>query len=347
MKIAIFAGRKNNGIIPEPLGGTGLYRQYLPHEMMSKWGHEVQFTDVADFNNLRNFDLVQFSKSYFVHAMDVVRKLRQAGVKTMIDYDDYWVLPQSHYLYDAYRKQNTTRILDSALREFDYVTCTTPLLRDEIAKINPNVEVFENAVDPDNPQFRIVKQESDSVRFGWVGGHCHYPDLVMLDGNIQRLNGEFNVSLFGHDNQKNSVYDRFAQVLSGRYKLIKENKFLIYRGTTARKYTQFYNLIDVALAPLVGDKFNSMKSELKMVEAGFMKKAMVVSDVWPYRYLINDKNCLSVAHKHHWSKQMQKFINNPSMIEDYGEELYESVKDKYDLHKVTKRREQWYESIVI
>ena len=347
MKIGVFAGRR--GMYqgkPIPLGGSGRYRQYLPHELMAQWGHEVIFTDLVDFNILKDYDIVQFSKSNFVQALPLIEDLKKAGVKTVIDYDDFWSLPSSHYLELAYKSQGTTKLLIDTLRLFDYITVTTPLLRDEVAKINPNVAVFENAVDPLNPQFAIRDSPSENVRFGWVGGHCHYGDILMLDGSPQRLNGKFEISLFGHDRKEGSVYDLFGFILSGRLKLVNENRFNIYEGTTAIKYTQFYNKIDVALAPLVDDKFNSLKSELKMIEAGFMKKAMIVSDVWPYKYVINDSNCLTVKHKHHWSKQMQKLINDPNRIEDLGEALYESVKDKYDLEKVTRRREEWYQSII-
>jgi len=98
--------------------------------------------------------------------------------------------------------------------------------------------------------------------------------------------------------------------------------------------------------PLVNNFFNSMKSELKIVEAGFMRKAAIVSDVEPYRSLLTDSNCLKVSVKPHWKKRMQRLINNPRQAEDLGEALYETVKDKFDLIQVTRRREQFYKSIL-
>jgi glycosyltransferase involved in cell wall biosynthesis len=47
-----------------------------------------------------------------------------------------------------------------------------------------------------------------------------------------------------------------------------------------------------------------------------------------------------------WSKYIKKLIQNPSMIVDMGERLYETVKDKYDLRKVTNDRAEWYKSII-
>ncbi len=62
-----------------------------------------------------------------------------------------------------------------------------------------------------------------------------------------------------------------------------------------------------------------------------------------------DGNALLVdEHKNHsdWSKYIKKLIQNPSMITDMGERLYETVKDTYDLRNVTKNRAEWYKTLV-
>ena len=339
MNIAIYGQRE--------YGGTGLYRLHMPHELMSDWGHKILFTDSLNVDDYLDYDIFIASKSWFLPARQLVYKLKVRGIITIIDFDDYWVLPQSHILYKDYKKHDTSKLLIGALELFDYVTCTTPLLRDAIRQINPRVEVFENAVNPNLQQFVVDCPKTENIRFGWVGGHCHGVDIALLDGTPQKLQGKFNINLFGYDRKVGSVYEEFAEILSGRRSLVfrEPKQFFLYDGKSAREYTQFYNHFDVALAPLVDDKFNSMKSELKMVEAGFMRKACIVSDVYPYRYVINDKNCLTVVHKQHWAKRMQKLINNPSMTYDLAEALYESVKDKYHIETVTKRREQWYDGL--
>ena len=47
-----------------------------------------------------------------------------------------------------------------------------------------------------------------------------------------------------------------------------------------------------------------------------------------------------------WSKFIKKLVNNPNLITDMGERLYETVKDTYDLRNVTKARAEWYKTIV-
>ncbi len=104
--------------------------------------------------------------------------------------------------------------------------------------------------------------------------------------------------------------------------------------------------------------FNRMKSQLKVIEAGFYKKALIASNIGPYS--LDLKHCLKngelvdgnallvdeVRNHSDWAKYMEKLIKNPNMAKDMGERLYETVKDKYDLNIVTKDRAEFYKSIL-
>jgi glycosyltransferase involved in cell wall biosynthesis len=124
-------------------------------------------------------------------------------------------------------------------------------------------------------------------------------------------------------------------------------------------YATNYNTFDVSLAPLVDSMFNANKSQLKVIEAGFFKKAIIASDVDPFTIDLisavdegkfNDKgNALLVGSKKNhkdWAKHMKRLVENPNMIEDLGNRLYETVKDTYSLKKVCKDRVEFFKSII-
>ena len=117
-----------------------------------------------------------------------------------------------------------------------------------------------------------------------------------------------------------------------------------------QNYGTNYNYIDISLAPLVDTVFNNNKSQLKAIESGFHKKALIASDVNPYKLdLVHGKNALLVdPNKNHkmWLKHMKYLMNNPNLVEDLGESLYETVKDKYSLATVSKQRVEFFKSIV-
>ena len=49
------------------------------------------------------------------------------------------------------------------------------------------------------------------------------------------------------------------------------------------KYANNYNLFDVSLAPIEENVFNKVKSQLKVIEAGFHKKAIIAQNFGPYQ----------------------------------------------------------------
>ena len=125
------------------------------------------------------------------------------------------------------------------------------------------------------------------------------------------------------------------------------------------KYALNYNTFDVSLAPLFESVFNANKSQLKVIEAGFHKKAIIASETDPYTLdlisavdsgVINNKgNALLVNPKRNhkdWAKHMKRLVENPNLIEDLGNRLYETVKDKFSLRKVCQDRVEFFKSII-
>jgi glycosyltransferase involved in cell wall biosynthesis len=47
-----------------------------------------------------------------------------------------------------------------------------------------------------------------------------------------------------------------------------------------------------------------------------------------------------------WAKYIKKLVDNPNLITDLGERLYETVKERYDLNLVTKTRADFYKSLI-
>jgi glycosyltransferase involved in cell wall biosynthesis len=173
-----------------------------------------------------------------------------------------------------------------------------------------------------------------------------------------------------------TVWARYEEIFTGRYNLVdeKQKEFLLkfkeedYVSDTEPFYTRIwtkpvtsyaanYRWFDVSLAPIKNHIFNRVKSQLKVIEAGFYKKAIIASNVGPYTIDLKhslkngeftDGNALLVdeVRSADWGKYIKKLINNPNFAYDLGQRLYETVKDTYDLRKVTKDRAELYKTLV-
>ena len=142
-----------------------------------------------------------------------------------------------------------------------------------------------------------------------------------------------------------------------------DNKNEVYRRVWTKPITSYasnYNLFDISMAPLKEHNFNKNKSQLKVIEAGFHKKALIAQDYGPYQIdcvnlfeyggKINEKgNAILVeTRKNHkdWYKALKKLKDNPELVNLLSHNLYETVKDKYHIDTVTKKRAEFYETIV-
>lgn len=138
---------------------------------------------------------------------------------------------------------------------------------------------------------------------------------------------------------------------------INENYLRVWTKPVT-SYAKNYSKFDVSLAPIKPHIFNKVKSQLKVIEAGFYKKALIASDYGPYT--IDLKHCLKNGefvdgnailvqdNRNHsdWAKGIKKLVQNPNMVKDMGERLYEHVSKRYDLSIVTKTRAEFYKSIL-
>jgi glycosyltransferase involved in cell wall biosynthesis len=174
-----------------------------------------------------------------------------------------------------------------------------------------------------------------------------------------------------------TVWVKYEQIFTDNYKIITprykeyletftENDYLgvlneNYVRVWTRPVTTYaknYSKFDISLAPIKNHIFNRMKSQLKVIEAGFYKKALIASNVGPYTIDLKhalkngqftDGNALLVNESNNhsdWAKNIKKLVENPNLITDLGERLYETVKDTYNLNVVTKNRAEFYKSLI-
>jgi glycosyltransferase involved in cell wall biosynthesis len=330
----------------------------------------------------------------------LIRQLKSMGIVVIFDIDDYWLPTKEHPIHDIIKQNKINDKIVANLREASYVTTTTKLFADEIKKINKNVVVFPNAINPNERQFKEPTLESDKIRVGWLGGSSHLHDLALLDGLVQK-NADFNNKIqyvicgfdtrgsiteinkeTGEQKKRNiepheTVWVKYEEIFTDKYRTItpEYKKFLMefkdgqFESSETLPYLRVwtkpvntyavnYSKFDISLAPIKNHIFNRMKSQLKVIEAGFYKKALIASNVGPYT--IDLKHCLKNGNfvdgnailvdegRNHsdWHKGIKKLIQNPNMIKDMGERLYETVKDTYNLENVTRERASWYKSLI-
>ena len=174
-----------------------------------------------------------------------------------------------------------------------------------------------------------------------------------------------------------TVWAEYEKIFTDNYKIVSDNyknylmkfnqstyeneldeSYIRVWTKPVTSYAKNYSKFDISLAPIKQHIFNKVKSQLKVIEAGFYKKALIASNYGPYTIDLThclkngnfvDGNALLVDDQRNhsdWSKYIKKLIQNPNMVKDMGEKLYEHVSQRYDLAIVTKTRAEFYKSVL-
>jgi glycosyltransferase involved in cell wall biosynthesis len=396
-------------VLPSDKTGVGKFRSVDPHVKLQNLYPEDFQVDIDyepkinDVNYWKKYQIVHIHRNIghvYENTPNIVKWLRSQGIVVIIDIDDYWMPTPEHPIYEIIKNNKINEKIIANLREASYVTTTTEPFAVEIRKINKNVVILPNAIDPTEPQFCEPTLPSDKLRFGWLGGSSHLHDLMLLEGSFSRLGEDRDKMQFylcGFDTRgtvteinkqdgtqkqrpirpEETVWVKYEKIVTGNYSNISKeymdflNKFKEdefpnmmnqpYVRVWTRPVTSYaknYAKFDVSLAPIKNHIFNRVKSQLKVIEAGFYKKALIASEIGPYTIDLKNAyksgvdtggNALLVGeNRNHsdWFKHIKRLINNPNLAVDLGERLYETVKDKYDLNVVTKTRAEFYKSLI-
>lgn len=261
----------------------------------------------------------------------VLYAMRSSGVRIIADVDDLPELDTRHYLYDAFRKNGSTRSIVESLQLADVVTCTTQYLADQLmARYDihaKRIVVIPNALPFDSGQFVRNQSESDTT-FVYAAGASHYRDSLLIPA------GRADVTFAGYQ----SNHPEWAKIQSHHI----GSHFKPQRALS--DYMSVYEGHSCALAPLTVNVFNACKSNLKVLEAGCAGIPVLASSALPY---LNDfdRGCVVFAGSpEEWKTRTFQLAMSESIREDFGTQLAQHVRRVYHLDNANKIRRQLLES---
>jgi len=395
-------------VVPSDRTGVSYFRSTNPHIALET-NYPEQFHIDVDYepqlNNdewLKQYDIIHYHRTLgpYEQMEELLNKFDSLGIVSIMDLDDYWAPGTHHPAYHIIKNNEIDKKIINNLKIARNITTTTSLFAEEIKKLNKNVYVIPNAINPKEKQFTPNLEKSDRLRIGWLGGSSHLKDLELLNGVVGRLRSDglldkVQFVLCGFDTRgthtiidnvtkeqktrpitpMESVWYKYEQIFTDNYKTISPEykEFLMkftqdeypnvanepYRRVWTKPistYASNYNLFDISLAPLEENTFNKVKSQLKVIEAGFHHKAIIAQNFGPYK--IDLKNAIQYgggfdltangilidSTKNHkdWYGSIKKLIQNPEVVTTLQENLYNTVKDVYSLDKVTENRRALY-----
>jgi glycosyltransferase involved in cell wall biosynthesis len=368
-------------VVPSDRSGVGKFRSVDPHIFLQNQYPEEFHVDIVyeppyeDINFWTQYQIVAFHRSIgqdFDKANRLIQMLNSLGVVTVCDIDDYWMPGKEHPIHDIIRVNKINNknvfVFPNAINpnEAQFKEKTEESDRVRVGWLGGSSHLHD--IQLLDSGFSKITGLKDKVQYVLCGFDTR--------GTVTEINAQTKEQTKRNILPSETVWAEYEKIFTQNFKIISENyknhllkytqenfpnemdeSYLRVWTKPVTGYAKNYSKFDVSLAPIKNTMFNRMKSQLKVIEAGFYKKAIIASNIGPYT--IDLKHCMengnfvdgnailiNEARNHaDWAKFIEKLVKNPNLVKDMGERLYETVKDKYDLNNVTSDRKQFYKDI--
>ena len=265
----------------------------------------------------------------------IFRLAGQLNKKVIVELDD--LLFESPPSCHAQCLEEMRDEIIESLKKSDAVTCTSLLLSRELTHYAREVYILPNYIDTDIWSNGRIKKESEkhTTIVGFSGTPTHIDDLKMIAPAIKDI-----LTRFG-----DSVEFRFWGCIVEELKGLDGVRFERELIPDYREYARTLrdSNIDIAIVPLVKNRFNECKSNIKFLEYSICRIPGIYSNITPYSESIIDGETGIVCDDDtdSWYRAMVKLIEERDLRNEIAENSYKEVHENYTLDA---NAYKWYDS---
>lgn len=308
----------------------------------------------------RDAQIVVFHRPETRQKIELARLLKKQGKKIVFDNDDTYKDSTAVKLNEYFDKErtrrgleNVNRVIDGFAIEADLVTTTTEFLAEEYRKLNPNVVVLPNCVDPfyfDEP----LRNETDIVRIGLTGSIGSTTDLDMVAPIIKHYEHDPRVQIVFFSLPPNRKENPITEkIFRDEYAFLDSVNVEWHPTVNADVYYDKLNSLklDLMVIPRVDNYFNRAKSNLKFIEAAMFEIPCLAQgfadEKSPYQVNPKDReNLVLITDNSQWIPEIEKLIKNKEARRALGKKAHAYVLENYNIEKKAHLWEEAYKSIL-
>jgi len=310
-------------------------------------------------DELLRADVVVFHRAEEKEYHDLAKLLKKDGKKIVMDNDDTFKLTDYHPLanfkpdgskVDHLKRRNDN--LDEFIKICDLVTTTTKTLAEEYKKINHNVVILPNQIDPDDWE-EPFRNETDKVRIGLVGSVAMEYDYLHLKDFIKELSerDDVEIYMFGLGDKKHREKNPgVTKVFKDEYAFWDSINKKHFPWCPIHLYPETLNNmgLDMMLIPRKDNYFNRCKSNLKFLEAAMCEVPVVAQsfDNGPYEEITEDIGVL-IKDNDKWKEEVDRLIDDKKLRRQLGKNAKEYVLKNYNIEDNAHKWAEAYKELFV
>ena len=324
------------------------YRTQIPFTNLTEKGYSViVHYDRISKTALEEADIVSFHRTYLRTHTTAMWYAKKMGKKVVYETDDnYLAIPP--YNPATITIGPHTDDIEHQLKMADIVTVSTVPLKKSLSEFNSNIAVLPNCFEPkygkvdlngvristhpDDTEISVAEATSRCQGrqvICWAGSETHKQDLELIAPVLSKIAKDF----------PNTMFVFFGYCLSSILNSIPAHQILRVGFAPFRKYLTLLESFNgmIGLAPLVDNKFNICKSNVKVLEYYRAGMIPVVSRIEPYNSYGMDGGI--VCRPNEWEDSLRSILSEstPDKIKVWREKLDPYI-NSFD---ITKNIDTW------
>ena len=306
------------------------YRIFTPlMELLKNPNYDVRIMTIIYRNDIDWADIVYYQRYAENTAIPEAKRAKKQGKKIIYDTDDYMHgLPFYHPQKRTIENSRHLMDMDELCGIADLVTVSTEYLKGLYsARYQTPIVVLPNCVRVEDCDSSYRHKFKDKTYLGWAGSATHFEDLKLLTPVLKTLVSEFKDLFILMMNYSGIDQQPYRDALEG----VPLDRRLLIGGTQPHLVYNGMSIMDIGLAPLLDNKFNHSKSNVKVLEYGMCEVPAVVSNSAAYR---GDEGWVSLIEDNsqdEWYKCLKSLIVDKVMRRETGTLLKKYITEKYDI----------------
>lgn len=307
---------------------------------------------------IQGADIVVFHRPEKKEFLDLALMCKKDGKKIVMDNDDTFYIEDNHPLAQLSSDGQKLILKDrqDAINEFikiaDLVTCSTETLAVEYRKLNDNVVVLPNCVDPDDWD-EPLRNETDKVRIGIVGSAAIGYDYDHIKDVIVDLSkrDDVEIIMFGLGSREHREKNPLVtKTFSDEYDFWDSIEFEHFPWCPIEDYMTTLNeaRLDIMIIPRRENYFNRCKSNVKFLEASMCEIPVIAQsfDGGPYEELKIGGIGLLVRDNSEWMDKIEMLIKSKELRRKIGSLAKKYVLNNYNIRDNSYKWEDAYKTII-
>jgi len=273
---------------------------------------------------------------------NILQEKRKQNIPLIYEIDDLlFELPDYHpIMQKGCYAFNFTPML-KAVCNADLVTVSTQPIAEYLKPFNQNIKVLPNYLIDEYWQLhsiKITKKNPNIFVIGFLGGSTHSEDLHLILDPLLQINdqypGKIHFEFWGSQPPKELKIQASIEVNP-----IIQDYENYAKAIQSRQY-------DILIAPLVDNKFNQAKSNLKFLEYSALGVPGVFSNVKPFKDIVkNGENGYLASSSEEWFYYLKLLIESPEKRQEIAQNAQNTVKNNFMLSQHSNEWLNAYQSI--